>query len=55
LLGEPALRRPLHTNVYRASLIPEASNNFLVRIQQGSFEAWLKKQVAGPTPAFRTR
>jgi len=34
------------TNVYRALLIPEASNNFLVRVQQGSFEGWLKKQVA---------
>jgi hypothetical protein len=34
------------TNVYRALLIPEASNNFLVRVQQGSFESWLKKQVA---------
>jgi hypothetical protein len=34
------------TNVWRALLIPEASNNFLVRTQQGSFEGWLKKQVA---------
>ncbi|HYT88656.1 MAG TPA: DUF1549 and DUF1553 domain-containing protein [Gemmataceae bacterium] len=32
-------------NVYRALLIPEASNNFLVRLQQGSFEDWLKQQV----------
>jgi hypothetical protein len=34
------------TNLYRALLIPEASNNFLVRAQAPSFEAWLKKQVA---------
>jgi len=33
------------TNVWRALLLPEANNNFQVRLQQGSFEAWLKKQV----------
>jgi hypothetical protein len=40
-------RYALHlTNVLRALLIPEANNNFLVRLQQGDFEAWLKKRVA---------
>ncbi len=34
------------TNFYRALLIPEAGNNFQVRLQQSSFEAWLKQQVA---------
>lgn len=34
------------TNLYRALLIPEASNNFIVRAQAPSFESWLKKQVA---------
>lgn len=34
------------TNVWRALLIPEANNNFLVRLQQGGFEGWVKKQVA---------
>jgi hypothetical protein len=34
------------TNVWRAVLIPEASNNFIVRVQQGAFEGWLKKQLA---------
>jgi hypothetical protein len=34
------------TNVWRALLIPEANNNFLVRLQQGDFEAWLKKRVS---------
>jgi hypothetical protein len=34
------------TNVWRALLLPEAGNNFQVRIQQGGFEQWLKKQVA---------
>lgn len=33
------------TNVWRAVLIPEAGNNFLVRIQQGGFEGWLKQQL----------
>src|SRR5438045_1598266 len=34
------------TNVWRALLIPEANNNFLVKLQQGDFEAWLRKRVA---------
>jgi len=34
------------TNVWRALLIPEAGNNFQVRLQQGGFETWLKQQVA---------
>jgi hypothetical protein len=34
------------TNVWRALLIPEAGNNFIVRLQQGSFESWLREQVA---------
>ena len=34
------------TNVWRALLIPEAGNNFQVRLQQGSFEDWLKKRVS---------
>jgi hypothetical protein len=34
------------TNVWRALLLPEAGNNFQVRLQQGGFENWLKKQVA---------
>jgi hypothetical protein len=34
------------TNVWRALLIPEANNNFQVRLQQPSFEGWLKQQVA---------
>jgi hypothetical protein len=33
-------------SVYRAILIPEAGNNFLVRFQQGSFEDWLKQQFS---------
>src|SRR5262249_53577181 len=33
------------TNVYRALLIPEAGNNFLVKLQQSGFEEWLKQQV----------
>ncbi len=32
--------------VYRALLIPEAGNNFLVRFQQGNFEDWLKERLA---------
>ena len=32
-------------NVWRALLLPEASNNFLVQAQQGSFEEWLKKEL----------
>jgi hypothetical protein len=35
--------------VYRALLIPEAGNNFLVRFQQGGFEDWLKGQLAANT------
>jgi hypothetical protein len=34
------------TNVLRALLIPEANNNFLVRLQQRGFEEWLKRQLA---------
>ena len=34
------------TNVWRALLIPEAGNNFQVRLQQGGFEGWLKRQLA---------
>jgi len=34
------------TNVWRAVLLPEAGNNFQVRLQQSGFEAWLKKQLA---------
>ena len=34
------------SNVWRALLIPEAGNNFQVRLQQGGFEGWLKKQLA---------
>jgi hypothetical protein len=36
-------------NVWRALLIPEANNNFLVRLQQENFEGWLKKRVASNT------
>jgi hypothetical protein len=32
-------------SIYRALLIPEAGNNFLVKLQQGGFEAWLKKRL----------
>ena len=35
--------------IYRALLIPEAGNNFLVRFQQGSFEDWLKQKLARNT------
>ncbi len=34
------------TNVWRALLIPEAGNNFQVRLGQGSFESWLKRRLA---------
>jgi hypothetical protein len=45
LLASP--RYVIHfTNVWRALLIPEASNNFLVRAQQSAFENWLRKKVA---------
>jgi hypothetical protein len=33
------------TNLYRALLIPEANNNFLVRLQQNNFESWLKRRL----------
>jgi hypothetical protein len=33
------------TNVWRALLLPEASNNFLVQAQQGGFEEWLKQEL----------
>src|SRR6185295_7623095 len=45
LLGKPTYWAHF-TNVWRALLIPEAGNNFQVRLQQGTFEAWLKEQVA---------
>jgi hypothetical protein len=45
LLSSP--RYAVHfTNVYRALLIPEAGNNFQVRLQQGGFETWLKQRLA---------
>ncbi len=45
LLASP--RYPIHfTNVWRALLLPEANNNFQVRLQQGTFETWLKQQLA---------
>jgi hypothetical protein len=48
LLASP--RYPIHfTNVWRAQLLPEANNNFQVRLQQGAFETWLKQQVARNT------
>ena len=34
------------TNVWRMLLLPEAGNNFQVRLQQTSFEAWVKQMVA---------
>jgi hypothetical protein len=37
------------TNVYRALLIPEAGNNFQVRLGQGQFEDWLKQRLAHNT------
>jgi hypothetical protein len=33
------------TNVWRQLLLPEAGNNFQVRLQQPSFEAWLKQMI----------
>jgi hypothetical protein len=49
-LVEQLLAGPSHvnhmTNIWRALLLPEAGNNFQVRIQQGGFENWLKKRVA---------
>jgi hypothetical protein len=45
LLASP--RYAMHfTNVWRAILIPEANNNFIVRTQQGGFETWLRQRVA---------
>jgi hypothetical protein len=38
------------TNFWRALLIPEANNNFIVRLQQGGFEGWIKRQVARNVP-----
>ncbi len=37
------------TNLYRALLIPEAGNNFQVRLQQPGFEGWLKQRMARNT------
>jgi hypothetical protein len=37
------------TNVWRSLLLPEAGNNFQVRLQQGMFETWLKGQLARNT------
>ncbi len=34
------------TNVWRLLLLPEAGNNFQVKLQQGGFETWLKQMVA---------
>jgi hypothetical protein len=34
------------TNIWRALLIPEAGNNFQVKLQQGGFEGWLKRRLA---------
>lgn len=34
------------TAFWRALLLPEAGNNFQVRLQQGAFENWLKKQLS---------
>ncbi len=45
LLASP--RYAVHfTNVWRALMLPEANNNFQVRLQQGGFESWIKKQLA---------
>jgi hypothetical protein len=33
------------TNVWRMLLLPEAGNNFQVRLQQGSFETWIKQKL----------
>ena len=49
-LVEQLLASPGHvshmTNLWRALLLPEANNNFQVRLQQAGFETWLKKQIA---------
>ena len=34
------------TNFWRGMLLPEAGNNFQVRLQQGGFDNWLKQQLA---------
>ncbi len=45
ILASP--RYALHfTNVWRGLLLPEASNNFLVQAQLGSFEQWLKQELS---------
>ncbi len=48
-LVERLLRSPRYaahfTNVWRALLIPEANNNFQVRLQQGGFEGWLAQRL----------
>src|SRR5262245_45521182 len=50
ILVDDLLKSPRYvahfTNVWRALLIPEAGNNFQVRLQQGTFEAWLKQRIA---------
>jgi hypothetical protein len=38
------------TNFWRARMLPEANNNFQVRLQQGSFETWLRKQLSRNAP-----
>jgi hypothetical protein len=49
LLVEKLLTSPRYvahfSNVWRALLIPEAGNNFQVRLGQGSFEGWLKRRL----------
>jgi hypothetical protein len=48
LLASP--RYPIHfANVWRALLLPEADNNFLVQAQQGAFKSWLKQELARKT------
>jgi hypothetical protein len=37
------------TNYWRGVLLPEAGNNFQVRLQQGGFETWLKQQLSHNT------
>jgi hypothetical protein len=44
LLGSP--RHVTHAaNMWRALLIPEANNNFLVKLQQNNFQAWLQRRL----------
>jgi hypothetical protein len=56
-LVEQLLAGPRYTahfvNVWRAVLLPEAGNNFQVKLQQGSFEQWLKQQLARNAPYDR--